>query len=156
MYITFPQECYWYASLLKANLTYILVWKVGLFPGALTNHCAFLGWIHHDKTKHLFKNPHSKQSFFFFLHLVQFPWTYVDYLLLIVLPFVSEVFPCSKKCLGWRYDTIRILGGYMSTIMRDYNENTKGNPSSLIDQTMVCITWNMSRHSPSELGENIM
>jgi len=27
----------------------------------------------------------------------------------------------------------------MSTRMRDYNENTKGNPSSLNDQTMVCI-----------------
>jgi len=44
----------------------------------------------------------------------------------------------------------------MSTRMRDYDENTKGNPSSLNDQTMVHITWNMSWHFPSELGKNIM
>jgi len=99
----------WYASALKANLTYLLVWKVGLFPGALSNHCAFLGWIHHKK-KHLFKNPFSKH--FFSLHIVQFPWTYVDYLLLIFYHLFLNCFHAVKmfgvevwhhQCTGREY-----------------------------------------------------
>jgi len=40
--------------------------------------------------------------------------------------------------------------------MRDYNENTKGNPSSLNNQTTARISWNMSWHFPSEMGKKVM